>query len=251
MSRAREWAIRAGLESNQHERTAWTTLTYEDEKVPLTLRKDHLQTWLKDLRERIRTDQMKKTCSKRKACALCRHGLSHIKFFASGEYGEQRKRAHYHAILYGVDTTAPIQDHWPYGHAHVVELTPARIAYTAGYTAKKIGWHNDLGERVDETTGEVYDYQPPFIQMSRRPGLAANARQYWQSWRDTARHNGANAPVPRYLHEAWKAQASEMDKQLLTEEKKQRTQNNTLYHRLAQEQIDKKRHAMMGETRTL
>lgn len=99
------------------------------------------------------------------------------------------------------------------------------ISYTAGYTAKKIGWKLEAGERVDPETGEVYTWQPPFIQMSRRPGIGAHARQWPHSWRSYAVHNGQQMPVPRFLHESWKQQASREEKEALDYERYEKTLN--------------------------
>ena len=74
---------------------------------------------------------------------------------------------------------------------------------------KKIGWRREEAqERVDPETGEVYQWQPPFVQMSRRPGIGGHARQWPSSWRLYAVDDGYKMPVPRFLHDSWKAQAS-------------------------------------------
>lgn len=189
-SRARAWALRCQLELTAHENACWSTLTYEEKYKPPTLQKLHLSAWLKRLR---------------------RHATNRIRFFASGEYGEQTKRPHYHAILYGVSLgeASLVQQAWPFGYAQTDPLTTAAIAYVAGYVAKKIGWKElPRGEQVDPDTGEVYNYQPAFIQMSRRPGIGGNARIHTPSWKEFAVQNGHPVPVPRYLHDAWKNTAT-------------------------------------------
>lgn len=187
--RARGWALRCHLEMQSHRSAVFTTLTYADDQLPPTLEKRHLQLWLKRLRKAKRGG---------------------IRFFASGEYGERTARPHYHALLYGCSEAdaSLIQDLWGKGHCRTEGVTPARIAYVAGYCQKKIGYRMEGGERVDPETGEVYEWQPPFIQMSRRPGIGANAKQWPESWRMHAVHNGRPIPVPRYLHQAWKDNAS-------------------------------------------
>lgn len=108
---------------------------------------------------------------------------------------------------------------WKAGNTKTVAASPASIAYTAGYCQKKLSWKYDSEERIDYSTGEIYQWQPPFIQMSRRPGIAGHARQFVQSWRSFAVYNGQRQAVPRYLHEAWKAQASPEDAEKLAQEK--------------------------------
>lgn len=188
-SRAREWALRCTLELAEHSTACWSTLTYEDRYKPPSLRRDHLQGWLKRLRRRL--------------------GAARVKFFASGEYGERTFRPHYHAILFGVPVESSVpQASWPFGYVRVDPLTPAAISYVAGYCSKKLGWQDfDREERVDYETGEVYTYEPPFVQMSRGgrtgAGIASAARRFASSWRSHAVLSGNRMPVPRYLHKAW------------------------------------------------
>lgn len=207
---ARSWALRCWLELQQHHTASFTTLTYAKKYVPVSLDKTDLQRWLKRLRKRLWSS------SKRSPT------IRTLRFFASGEYGETTRRPHYHAILYGIDATEKelIEETWGLGHTHTDPITPERISYTAGYTAKKTGWRQ-LAKReyIDPTTGEYYWYQPPFVQMSRQPGIAAFARQWPKIWRDHAVYGGNKMPVPRYLHNAWLAQATEQELQELQQEK--------------------------------
>lgn len=197
---AQHWALRCKLEMQQHDFTTFTTLTYDDEHKPVTLTRRHLQLWLKRLRK-LTTDR--------------------LRFFASGEYGERTARPHYHAILFGPPHTEPaIHRAWGYGHTTSTPANIATIAYVAGYTAKKIGDRSRaMVEQVDHETGEVYTWQPPFIQMSRRPGLGSHARQHTHSWRLYAVNDGHKLSVPRFYHEAWKAQATEQQLQQLQTER--------------------------------
>lgn len=211
MAAARSWALRCRLELQQHSQAAWATLTYDEQNRPPTLDKRHLQLFLKRLRKGKRSNGT-------------------LRFFASGEYGEKTERPHYHAILYGISEREQnfIEDKWGFGHVRTVAATTANINYTAGYTAKKIGYAQKMiPEQVDLRTGEVYKWQPPFIQMSRRPGIGANAKQWPQSWRQYAIQDGYRIPVPRYLHESWKEQASPEDlEQLLYEKQEYATKLN-------------------------
>lgn len=229
LATAKSWAIRCTLELQQHESAVFTTLTYDETHNPGTLQRRDLQLWLKRLRS----------------------SNGPIRFFASGEYGETTKRPHYHAIIYGmaVQQQQQIQTSWGQGHTHTVPITAARIAYVAGYTSKKAGQRRS-NETVDPETGEVY--QPPFIQMSRRPGIGGHARQWPASWRSFAIHNNHRAPVPRFLHDSWKQQATEEDITELKNEKAQWAQErNTFQHLEAAEQIAKAQQAIKAQTRRL
>jgi len=205
-SKAREWALRCQLELSHHSVASWATLTYDDEHVPWTLSKWHLQTFVRSLRKKL--------------------GTKSVRYFASGEYGESTRRPHYHAILFGVPQHHPtLQRSWPHGHLRSDPISPANIAYTAGYCSKKLGWKLD-SERVDPDTGELW--QPPFILMSRNPGLGGNARDtYRASWRDTAIYNGLEIPVPRYLHQGWQKTATPHQIQTLKEQKLAKPKRDT------------------------
>lgn len=208
---AQAWALRCQLELQRHQHAVFTTLTYSDDNVPVTLEKRHVQLFLKRLRRS--TDRT-------------------IRFFASGEYGETTSRPHYHAILYGLAAADhdTIQTSWGLGHTRTYPVTPGAIAYVAGYTSKKIGYKRAMVEQVDPNTGEVYTWQPPFIQMSRRPGIAAHAKQWPHSWRLYAIHQNHRTAVPRFLHNAWKEQATTEQKEELIYEKSKLT-------RLTKEQL--------------
>lgn len=238
MANARAWALRCHLELQQHRSAAFSTLTYDNEHVPPTLEKRHLSLAIKRLRKKMGAARP-------------------LRFFACGEYGEQSGRPHYHAILYGISERDKdlIEDAWGLGHTRTEALTPARIAYAAGYSAKKIGddFYARSHERIDLDTGEVYTWQPPFIQMSRRPGIGGEARQFTQSWRLYAVHNGTRMPVPRFLHEAWKKTATEEElEQLIYEKSRLALERDTSTERLsAAEQIAIKKQELQAQKRKL
>lgn len=218
-SKARDWTIRCRLELQQHKHACWCTLTYDDKSLPPTLRKDHLSGFIKRLRAR-------------------RPDLS-IRFFGCGEYGETFGRPHYHAILFGisqldllrelaprVDTRskqvpAPIiRSVWPFGLAQVHALRMGAISYVAGYVSKKYNeprQPRDTSEHVS-ADGEVYVQQPPFLLMSRNPGIGANAKRTARDFRKRVHLDGQALPAPRYLRLAYRAQATEAQLEQLDKE---------------------------------
>lgn len=198
LARAREWALRCTLELGSHESTRWCTLTYDEATLPPTLSKRDLSGFVKRVRARG----------------------ERVRFFACGEYGERTFRPHYHAILFGLRSEDSVTASWRKGFARVDPVSPAAISYVAGYCAKKVGWKLESGERVDVETGEVYEYQAPFLLMSRRPGIGSAARDFRASWRRFAVHAGSPMPVPRYLHASWLEAASDLDVFLLESEKR-------------------------------
>lgn len=197
LSRARSWAVRCSLESLQHRAACFVTLTYRESDVPPTLSRHHLSLFRRALAKRV----------------------PGVRYFGCGEYGEWFGRPHYHALVFGTEDREVISRCWSRGFVTVSEVTPGRISYTAGYCAKKVGLLDAPGERVDYSTGELYEYQPPFIQMSRRPGIGGHVRKHWRSWRTEAVWEGRCVPVPRFLHNSWQESASESEKAALLLEK--------------------------------
>lgn len=245
-AKAKEWALRCHLELLHHDATTFLTITYDERWVPPTLDKMALRKYLK--RIRFQFSKLEPARS--------------IRFFASGEYGEQNGRPHYHAIIFGADShfsqqhTELMQSAWKYGHIDFAPATPARIAYVAGYTSKKLDDkfnRKARGEMIDPSSGEVYTYEPPFIAMSKRPGIGGDARQYASSWRSYAIHNGAKIPVPRFYHEAWKKLASPDEIERLAQEKKEQQQKRTITLQMlaANEKINESRQAIKAAKRLL
>lgn len=235
MDTAQAWALRCELELQQHEHASFVTLTYNDKYKPPTLSKPDLQKWLKRLRKANTKIHPNRT----------------IRFFACGEYGEHTNRPHYHAIIFGLSNDSPedrrlVDTTWTKGHNATYEVNSRTIAYVAGYTVKKNDdhWNSRFLKRqwlVDNETGELYRYQRPFRQMSL--GIGRHGKKWLQSWRLYAIKDGHKTRVPRYLHNAWKNQATPLQLEELENEKYELTKLNTTpeYTRKAQEQIAKTR----------
>lgn len=226
---ARNWAFRCEMELAEHDAAVFTTLTIENLDLHPTLSVDTAQRFLKRLRERnTRGPTPDRT----------------IRHFLAGEYGTYNKRPHYHAILFGADADLHgqiIQDAWGLGFTTTYRVTPETIAYTAGYTAKKAKTKGRelVLERVNPNTGEVYEQQPEFFIMSRRPhGIGGAMRQHWPSWRTTAVYDGHEMPVPRYYHEAWKQQTTPVDWHILRDETQRQIAKREKSGNYKQERID-------------
>jgi hypothetical protein len=156
-------------ENSLHDRSCFVTLTYSDDFLPYggTLVLRDFQLFLKRLRKRC----------------------GPVRFFHCGEYGDETKRPHYHALLFGfrpedselysrsseysLFTSPLLSSLWPFGHSTFGEVTFETAAYVARYVTKKI-----TGSRaaehyrwVDPDTGEVVQRQPEYCTMSRRPGI--------------------------------------------------------------------------------
>lgn len=145
LDRSSQWATRLMHETAFHKNACFLTLTYSDDMLPKnrSLIPDHLTTFFKDLRARLEY-----------------YGKEKIKYFAVGEYGDQTRRPHYHAALYGPfgcdgpddlrlaeeparSGASQFSHHhiaacWPHGLHRYSELSFESAAYVARYCLKKI-----------------------------------------------------------------------------------------------------------------
>lgn len=141
------WSIRAYHESTLHDRNCFVTLTYDDAHFPEdgAISKKHLQDFFKRLRKSLHPDK--------------------VRYIACGEYGDQTRRPHYHAILFGQDfrfdkvsinselyTSPFLQERWGKGLVSIAPVTMASICYVCGYVTKKI---------ADDDTFNLASRRPP------------------------------------------------------------------------------------------
>lgn len=198
------WTLRMGYEKKYHKKSCMVTLTYDEEYLPQggTLVKKDLQLFLKRFRKNL--------------------GLDKVRYFAAGEYGDDKSRPHYHLIMYGVDEEcSDFYDKvwnpkhqgwdcksysWPFGIVSIDPATEASIAYVAGYVTKKVkdkkDWYKERG------------VLPEFVLMSRKPGIG---EQYMRDHFDKLKRDGfikkrgLHYSLPRYYE----------DKMYTTEEEKE------------------------------
>lgn len=170
---SRQWAMRILHEASLHENNCFITLTYRPENLPHNnqLVKKDFQDFMKRLRKNTNIK---------------------IRFYHCGEYGENFKRPHYHACLFGINFTdgkpvykrdditlydsPQLEKIWQHGFVSVGELTFESAAYVARYVTKKINGKKKEQhyEILDETTGELTQRTQEYATMSRRPGIATN-----------------------------------------------------------------------------
>lgn len=162
-SHAREWAMRCMHEAAMHEENCFVTLTYDNENLPPhgSLDREAFPKFIRSIRKRIAPQK--------------------VRYFHVGEYGTDRDRPHYHALLFGFDpsdkallavrgdfsvyTSELLRAAWPSGLHEVGSVTPQSAAYLSGYVKRKItgSWAKArYGDRV-----------PEYGTMSRNPGIGA------------------------------------------------------------------------------
>ena len=150
INRKRLWTNRIVLESLNHEKNCFITLTYDEQHHPKdgSLDISHYQKFLKRLRRAI---------TPRK-----------VRYFFVGEYGEQTQRPHYHAALFGVgEEDSELIDHcWGRGFTMIGDLNKDSAQYITGYVTKKMTQEDD--KRLEGR-------HPEFARMSLRPGIGGPA----------------------------------------------------------------------------
>lgn len=196
---AREKAIRAVHEAQCHENNLFLTLTYDEEHLrsPKLIYEDW-QLFIKRLRERITRD----ITSKEAKDAL------YIPYMVTGEYGDKRKRPHWHAILfnynphdksykYTTETGHRVWESefltklWGKGIVEYGDVTMDSAGYVARYAAKKLVHGKD----------QDHDYHPVHRTSCRR---AIGRSWIEKNWRHTFENgyvylpNGEKTKIPRY-----------------------------------------------------
>jgi len=172
--RSRQWATRCVHESQLHTKNCFITLTYNKDNLPGDLSVD-IRTW--------------QLFAKR-----LRKQMGPFRFFHCGEYGGEGLRPHYHALLFGhdfrhdrilwnedyekrkTDVSETLSEIWGLGFTTVADLTFQSAAYVARYVIDKAnGDHAERKyKRFNPDTGEEWQVKPPYITMSRRPGIGAD-----------------------------------------------------------------------------
>lgn len=141
INRQRLWATRIMLESMAHRQSAFVTLTYNDEHLPVELKPRDVQLFLKRLRKKYPVP---------------------LRYFVAGEYGSRSWRPHYHLALFGFSylDRSVLEGAWGLGFVHCGELTDASAMYVAKYAVKGF---------TDPESPELQGRHPEFSRMSLRP----------------------------------------------------------------------------------
>lgn len=189
---AREWAIRCVHEAQMHSDNCFITLTYSDENLKSPkLHYPDFQYFMRKVRK-LKNEP--------------------IGMFVTGEYGEQTKRPHWHAIIFNwcpsdrVPHYKTIQGHqvytsktltkiWGKGHAELGSVTIDSAGYCARYAAKKLVHGYD----------DEHDYHP----ISKKSQKHAIGKKWLEKyWPDVFTHgrlilkDGSQTTIPRY-YEKW------------------------------------------------
>jgi len=249
---AREWATRIVHESQTSKVNMFITLTIKPESMitrgfwredvyypPYSVYKRTIQLFIKRLRKSIAIQYKNKKIYQR------------IKYFACGEYGENRHRPHYHVIIMGYDfpdkiyhsqtkageriyTSKQLEKLWPYGFSSIGEVTFQSAGYVARYTIKKTKDKKKylFVDGYDEETGEIPEVGGEFITMSKGIGLEWYKKYYTDTYKDylTVDHD-KRTKVPRYYDkqlEKTQPEKLEVIKQEREKRAKEQEKDNTV-----------------------
>lgn len=180
-NRRNEWSFRLLKEEKISESSYFLTLTYNDEKIPVsdsgvfTLYKKDVQDFHKRLRKRIGKK-------------------SQFRYYVVGEYGTKTNRPHYHSIAFNIpfQIIGDIVNIWENGHVKVGTVTSDSIGYVTKYL---------INEEEQDNTGR----QKPFAMMSLKPGIGSdylkNKKLHSQNKQNYVRINGVKQKLPRFYKE--------------------------------------------------
>ena len=198
---SRQWAVRCLHEKRMHAESAFITLTYGDETLPVlkttglaTLMPEHFSRFMKRLRARRPNG---------------------VRFYGCGEYGDNNGRPHYHVLLFNTNfpdrkfvkdsksgyrlfRSVELDNLWSengvnFGHCWIGEVTFESCQYVAKYVVKKV--NGDAA--VDWYNGRV----PEFGRCSLRPGIGYT---WFEKYGDEAFahdsiiYDAREAKIPRY-----------------------------------------------------
>lgn len=243
-------------EAAMHTHNSFVTLTYSGEPEP-GLNYHHFQEFMWRLRSHDRRQAKKLGIEPQK-----------LRFFMCGEYGEQNKRPHFHALLFGrafhdgtpigkdLERSAELDKLWGKGFASVGKVTHESAAYVAGYVTKK--YPADVADRiysrVDLRTGEIIRVPNEFGHMSlgRKAGEGIGGTWYQKYIREVSyardkviRPGGKGQKVPRYYDAILKRideQQYERNKIRRLEEGKKHAKDSTPARLQVREELEKEKH---------
>ena len=177
-NRKQIWTNRNILESYNHKKQCFLTLTYDDENIPFE-RADKIEYICRETgktkKKWVHTPTNFPTLNKYDAekfiKRLRKNYGQKIRYYLVGEYGTAGERGinpHYHALLYGIDEadTAIIENSWKKGFIHVGNTNIMSIQYVVGYVEKKTKYNKDMYEEMEIT--------PEYSTMSLKPSIGCH-----------------------------------------------------------------------------
>lgn len=121
-------------------------------------------------------------------------GLTPIRYYSVGEYGELYGRPHYHSIMFNLlpHAVERLECIWGHGFVHVGSVSGASIGYVTAYSIKKFS-----------SPGR----ERPFARMSKNPGIGSSylhpdtIKFHNDAQLIDYSRNGVKSHLPRYFRE--------------------------------------------------
>jgi len=273
---ARQTAIRCVHEASLYEKNVFLTLTYSEENLSSDkLQYAHFQKFVKDLRtyryEQL-LDQMFPRVIRAEQRRLWRelpksrrddlYETIRISVFCAGEYGDRKKRPHWHALIFNyrpsdgvhkytsengdkVESSQFLSQLWPHGIIEYGTVSYDSASYCARYALKKL-YHGKDGE---------HEYNP----ISRRSSANAIGKRWIEkNWQDVFNEGKLvfkkgdqykTCGIPRYYEkwlkkyqpDAWKQYVTHIKPKIMAQAIK-KEENLTQFER----EINFKRQARQG-----
>lgn len=249
LENARQTAVRCVHEASTYKKNCFITLTYSDENLRSSkLQYQDFQNFVKALRT-ARFDELQKGMFPHVDGRQTRRRLFNelpkerrkelyetvkIGVFCAGEYGDQKKRPHWHAIVFNwspedgvhkytsdrgdkVYKSEILSNLWGHGTAEYGSVTFESAGYVARYASKKL-YHGKDG---------THDFEP----ISRRSSKNAIGKRWIEkNWKDCFLHGYLvfrkgekyiQCGIPRYYEKWFKKNHPELWRKYLTEVKAQ------------------------------
>lgn len=226
-SRSDAWAFRLEYQQRDSYNSYFLTLTYETdylEKTPngfKNLDRSAFPKFVRSLRKRFKNKV-------------------DIKYYHVGEYGSERRRPHYHAIVFNLPDTdfiwgndekgqpkavsCLLDDCWGKGLVDIRHAEPDCIGYVTKYLHK--------GKSVPEHPND--DRVKEFSTMSKGLGIGylSDHVVYWHSddvTKTYVLHNGFKKPLPRYYRDKlYYCPVAKLAQSLITEDLQVQLENKRL-----------------------
>ena len=192
LNRTSTWALRCACELPYHEHSYALTLTYDDDHLPMTYLNADVSDRINPVTGEVIGDlQMVPTLHIKDVQDFFKRLLQYekrelnvigIRRFYCGEYGDLRKRPHYHALVFGLEipdlvkttekssngfplySSKIISKLWQYGLVRIQPGTIQTARYIAGYIYKKqVGLNSSVYSDIGISA--------PFVHMSNDPGI--------------------------------------------------------------------------------
>lgn len=271
LERARETATRCYHEAQMYQNNSFVTLTYSDEHTNGRLIYDDFQLFQKklrnyifinllnkmfpDLSEQTQKKLWKETPKERRDDI---YGKIKIGILVTGEYGDQTKRPHWHALIFNwrpddmvhkytsdrgdkAFSSKILDELWGNGITETGDITFESAGYCARYAAKKL---------VHGYDGE-HDFEP----ISRRSSKNAIGKRWIEKyWTQTFQNGYVNikkgdgqiiqSPIPRYYEKWFKKNHPDAWQIYITQQKV-----NAIRKALQKEEKEKQQLSLINEKR--